>query len=499
VETPFWSRPFRDRTIVINPDRAALIHWTKASYSPRDSQSEPPPDQVVQHGGELVHQFTGIHYAFEPFPAELKTSNKGSIYKTGLSLVDAGAPFSVLSSLNAMMMSGDEANALTIVQRHATLEPEQFVYVRLLSSLMDTEEFLAFVRPGLDARPLRVEWHRAYQEAVETSGAQTDLAAEYDARLAADPADANLIYLAGRARQDPEEAETYFRRAADATPPSPWALSALNYDLMSEGRFEEALDFGRRAAALDPANLGFQSLLYDALLANGLYPEAIEQARTLRLLMTGRQDRTWVNLELIPQVLSGDEAAVNGLLARTTDWVSSLGGDAADQAHMRRGLEGDVAYIQGRPDEALEKWKDLDDYRFEVAVTSGQFAAALALLQENEENLDSSDHLLAYLLAQRAGDDAAVRHRERAAESLAQGNADQRRFAAALRDPASADLPALMKVPLKDSDKLLALTALGVASPLARPTLYPLARKLDYRPDFPHLFIRSWLDALPAE
>src|SRR5205823_4616390 len=130
-------------------------------------------------------------------------------------------------------------------------------------------------------RPIRIEWHRLYQQTIETQQPTYDLSGEYRRMLQAEPQNPALQYLLGRTLDDREQAVAMFRQAAASSPPYAYALYALAYDQMSEAHFQKALEYVRQARANDERNIVFRFAEIEALEALGQYDEAVELVRAV--------------------------------------------------------------------------------------------------------------------------------------------------------------------------------------------------------------------------
>ena len=61
---------------------------------------------------------------------------------------------------------------------------------------------VAFLRAGLQIRPVAVEWHRIYQSTAQVETGDDAVLREYDAMLAKEPESSALLYLRGRLSVD---------------------------------------------------------------------------------------------------------------------------------------------------------------------------------------------------------------------------------------------------------------------------------------------------------
>ncbi len=76
----------------------------------------------------------------------------------------------------------------------------------------------AYLRDRLAARPVRIEWHRAYQGMHDSSTDHSALVAKYDSLLAATPTDSALLYLRGRIDPDQTMTRDFFQTCGASGP-----------------------------------------------------------------------------------------------------------------------------------------------------------------------------------------------------------------------------------------------------------------------------------------
>ncbi|MHC5055052.1 MAG: zinc ribbon domain-containing protein [Planctomycetota bacterium] len=105
IRTPFLSRPFIDRTYVINPDRVAIVLKETAIYSAAPRSGSGSQRVLV---GRVLHEFKDIDYEFEPFPGSLSTERSRLIKRRVTQL-------------------RDHSPAETIALLKATLKPAEFI------------------------------------------------------------------------------------------------------------------------------------------------------------------------------------------------------------------------------------------------------------------------------------------------------------------------------------------------------------------------------------
>jgi len=490
VTTSFFARPFQSRTYVINPDRTALLSWEKQFYA--ENADNAPDGESELFVGETLYEFKDIDFEFAPFPMQLKMSGSGAVSRTRVALLgeDEVTEQDLVFYLPQML---EEPQYRAFLETKARFAPDSEIWVFSLQNAMTKDEYIAFLREGLDRRPLHVNWHRAYQSMMESVHPEHDLEAEYAGYLAADPQNVELVYLAGRATSDIDKSVELFVQAATSEPPSPFAANALAFQLVSEGQFEEAQPLIDRAVAADPQSLTFDSIDRTIKLATGKYDELIEKVRQ-------RSDGTLGGLVEVSQVvdLLGYKEDAQAARQAVDEYFAQQSASADDEftQMMRDALMTTFAYTSGRCDEFLEGHAEDEEPSFDVLFVRGDLEAAAEVLSESEE--ESTElavaHLALSLRAHAAVDDAlAASERDAAIEVLATGASEERRYAAALGPNGTSEPALLLRLPVTPEYKRVILTALGVRYPEHQKQYFALARRLNFERTVPWAFLREFL------
>src|SRR5690606_29534816 len=132
--------------------------------------------------------------------------------------------------------------------------------INIAASVFDFESFSALAQPRLDARPVRVDWHRAYQH---VAGRHLDPAApldRYRALAAAEPRDSALAYLQGRLEEDPAASMALFEQAMQLPQPTPYAAHALAFYHAAMADYASALRYSDQARASDADDPSFAAV-----------------------------------------------------------------------------------------------------------------------------------------------------------------------------------------------------------------------------------------------
>jgi hypothetical protein len=480
VRTMFWSRPFINHTIVVNPDRTALVVWEETAYSQSGNATSRNLPRL--YAGEPLLMFTGLDYAFEEFPATLKVSAnveyRERIYRRPLTL---DLSFGFIAHLG-------HDDAAELLKRMIVNGYEDEVPYGLMRLLCSNDEIIELLRPLLDRRPVPVEHHRLYQHAVESERPEHDLIGEYRVLLQNEPENAALVYLLGRITQDWSEARSLLSAAGEASPPIAHALAALAYHTLSSGEFEAAHEAVRKARALAPHRVSFQDLELNVLHALGRFedclaspliarplPELSERDfihRVYYLVRSGRTGEARVEASRFCGVLRTDE-----------------GPEYA--AELSRLVEAEIAYLQGDEEVFATLLETDDPDNFSAAIARRDVGRALQLIADVEDPQGWRLFAMAAILGLSEGQDAAANQAlDRAASLLAAGDADDRLVASWLTRSETPSLDDVVRLPGTVSEKRLLLILIAARHSQLHDASHTLARTLNYDRRFPHLLLK---------
>ena len=497
LHTPFWSRPFNRMVFILNPDEAAIVVVDAATYVP-DTETAPEPERPTYLAGQPLYELAGIDFPFEPFPDEIKLEGKYAERKQNVTLY---RPDSTTDAVSTLVGGPGESAAADYLAHRMALAPDDADLPLIAATVMPPAAAIAALKPGLDAVPVRLQWHRAYQSLMERAEPDTDLRPEYEKRLAADPSNPALLYLLGRVTPDRDAAQALFAKSTQGPAPSAYGYYALAYDAMCRADYAAALDAVNRALQIDPRGSGFPGTQQEALSALGRYREALADLRAARPTDGGVPRYGAVEQEVYLLTRDGDAGGAQSAkanYARTLRMKANAG--VADFA--RRQLDALSAYLRG--DQAA--CRDLllkpspgggppgANQRFQAALGAGDPATAQAALKSSGEDFTGDGgHVLCllYLCAEAAGKADPDRYLTPAVDALKAGDRDSRRAAAMLAAttaPPMADVAALQMLP---EQKRVVLAALGLRHPPIRAACFELARKFDYDTRFPHLLVAA--------
>jgi len=492
VSTPLLTRPFSRRTLVLNPDRTALVYEQESGY--RDSAADAAKNAGAHrlYVGQLLYRFARVDYLFSDFPDSLEVKDPSpAVHKKRVAVWTAGTIVQRMAVIGHEL--GREAQA-AYARNQAIYNPDDQQLLALAATLSTDEESISFLGAGLDKLPPRIEWHRKYQDAMMRAHPEIDVELQYRARLDHRPRDAGLMYLLGRVVKDHAEAMSLFHRSAEAPDPCAYGLHALAYDALAHARFEAGLDYARRALALLPGNDRFVTTETESLTALRRYDELLSRAgdqlekdpgdletvlRTVRLLALRGQPaearRTAARFVALT-ARAGQPDAARRLALRAQALLRYLDGDEEGCASVLRRVAGD-------PKE-----------KFEAAICLGRLDEASAALAADPA-ASAADHLLIYIAARAAGQsDLATANLKLAADAYRRGNRQERQVGQWLADAARPYPNLVADAELVPSQKRLVLMAMGLRDESKRDLYFGQAAALNYDRAFPYWTLKRVLD-----
>jgi tetratricopeptide (TPR) repeat protein len=486
VETPFWSRPFLRRTFVINPDRVAVLVREQEEYADHPGQIDPP--QV--HVGESLYSFDGVDCPFTPFPQTVEVEEGHRVVKTRVGL------FPNLSSevrLRIASQALERSQQLAYARRLLDLNPNDAAALEWLLGQLDEADGLALLRPRLDVRPVLVDWHRAYETMMEKFHPEEDLRPAYRKLVAETGQHPDALYLLGRLPSlDPDEADRLLRQAAAAEPPSVYALNALGYAALEEGRFDEAERWTARAAELAPANVNIKHGYRRALLAGRQYDTLLEQLR----LQQARPGETLEALVDMVRVygLKGDEAQAQAAITQAVA-VAADPNDQAGRDAVEASLKMVLCCARHDTDGFLEQAAKVPNLsHFEPALLRGKQREAAGLVDEKNEHAVVQRALL-YLTALKAGDHKLADEQwPLLLAELDKGHSTPGQLGEILAGGQKPDVNRIRRLSILPEQKRVLRAVVARRYPETAKDLLPLARQLDFIADPTSLCLRKVLD-----
>lgn len=488
LETPFFSRPFKSHTFIINPDQLAILFWQQVPYS---ENPQAGPGQHKFHLGTLLYSFEGIDFEFKPFPNSFPVKKGQTITKTGIELVPQ---LNSLTRLNLVTANLDPVGRTEYAKRWVELHPEDVLGLYwLIGNLSGENVTLEYLKPGLAARPLRVEWHRIYQGVMQKSHPEKDLRPEYRQLLEEMKGDPDAFYLLARL-EDLDEGDRLLRQAAEGPTPSMYPFSSLGFHALAAGQFADAVKWMEKAVHLAPDHPLIWRDFKLALFATKQHDRLLE---VLQKKSPSPSDFFGISSDQADRLRTlaakGDKAAVQAAIAEA---IRSLPGQADAGQQQRKRMELQLAVCcQERDLAGYLKWASQfpDQYRFELALLNGKLSDAAQAIEAGASLVVG--HALLYLAARKAGDQKlADQEWPKLLAALDKEDRDSRELGAMLagRQPINPDR--LRRLPVECLEKRVLLLVVAKRYPDKAKDVLPLARQLDFCADATSLCLSKVMD-----
>lgn len=227
------------------------------------------------------------------------------------------------------------------------------------------EQFLA---SQLDRRPIDVDWHREYQNIAEFND-KAELLALYDKYLAADPANAALLYLRGRVEPDWEREQSFYRKSIASDAKLGWPWMGLAASANAEARWDDALNHAEKAKSLGNIDSDLiDEVLVEARMGKGESKLLLDEYRF-------RSSSLSPDYQAVRSLLEAEAAAGRSVESKSTlsAWLSGL--PPSYQAVFMPRLRAWDLYCAGK----LEECERHCNANVAARVTLEHFHALLAL------------------------------------------------------------------------------------------------------------------------
>jgi tetratricopeptide (TPR) repeat protein len=487
LRSSFWKRPFLDRIYVMNPDTVALLQWTKMYYA--EPVSRAPEGEWKPYAGQMLYVFDGIDFPFKRLPDEVSISGSGPVSRIQVSMVDESEiPREQFPSVIEHYF-GFEAK-INYLKKCLYYEPDGMDYLYSLYAQTDPGTFIETVYPGLDAMPVRIEWHRLYQSTQESSRPEYDLRSEYQQRLDKSPDSSELRYLYGRVlNDDRQQALHWFKKAVEVSEPCGYGYYALGYHAMVMADFKNALSYFEKALKIEPDNPFFCDLYYEMLVANNQLGKACDYCGQQ---MTQKSDSyMWMqeHVDMLLQLDRNEEAdrAFEQWCRGNKDVYSAEAFET-----LRRSNQLSSIYRDGDFDAIRRFIGEPNQIEDQVLLTLNNRETISDELMAQADSFLPMWKLLFYISESQLGnEDNATLFLAEAIKQLKSGGYDQKYAADCLGMEKQIDEQKIcclaMEVPLK----AVTLTALGIKFPEHRERFWELADQLNYKKVFPYHFLNS--------
>lgn len=493
------GRFFKDPAFVLDPTQSSIVLWEQTTYSKVPSIAVDPDQKSEVHLGQLLTYYDDVDFIFRRFPDSIEVEGGGKKLRTRVSMY-RDSVVDVLENYGGELEHDD---LLDFVERCLLASPRAADlpnYYLQIAAANDLDRAVAFFSAGLEKRPLRVAWHRAYQSVLGSQGKTDTLINRYDGYLEKEPNNSYLIYLRGRLEATTDKSMEYFRRATGKDMDNWFAWNGRAFTLMARANYGDALYAYERAIQFNPKYERLQESRNEARFALGHYGDI---QRTLSERMRNDTFNLSLHLELLNALFaSGSKHEAMELHKQYVARMEMSGFQGAEQYEAVSKLN--LEYLRGDFAAWLESANKLGSpdvvplYAFMAAIEMGNPQQATDILEEHA--LDPSpDWALALSFAWRQkGDPAAAdKWAALAIDKLQQGGPTSA-YAASLLSRSEEEpvtLNEALNIDLTPEEKVLIVLALA-ENANDREAMLDLAEKLNFHLDFPHHFVRRTIEAM---
>ena len=334
VTNSFFGRMFSHAVFMVNLGGEGIIEDMNVIYS-----ENPPPPRVTYRCDEVM-VWPDVDFPFEDLPDEISVeSNSDQVTKTSLQWVEFQqiAP----SSKFMLLMEMDRSIAFKFACNHIKHNPTSHDLMGMVDSHMERGEYKRIrelMESGLDASPVRIDWHRLYQDIPSVINAYPALVKKYDDYLSKSPDSAEFLYLRGRIDKEPEERIKFFEKAIATKPELPAPHIAMIHMNFAKADWQGAVDQIAAAAKCNVDEVELAALKHEAFIALNREDELVSEYESI-LEEFGGAVGPAIRLAEI-QMLKGDrtkaqrtfnsavdelEKASNGLLAHILEQSRAVG------------------------------------------------------------------------------------------------------------------------------------------------------------------------------
>lgn len=497
IKESYWSRWFSDPAWVVNVGGSAILEFSQVTYA----RNDPPPPDYSFHFGERFQRFADVSHPFEELPEKVSVKSGQSKTLTHLDVFT----YEPLTLLAYFTEQKQLPRALEFAEWRLRLAPEDDAFLNsYLSTALQAkqqERLEKFLDSGLASRPVRIQWHRAYQGIARRDGREPALVARYRSELEREPTNSALMYLLGRVVPTRLESRQWFERACTADTNNAFAYYARAYDQISSGNWEAARGLLAHACAVRPQHREFKQQLDQVRFALEDYA-ALEKEYRAQLKA---EPMNFVVAQSLCEVLvaQGDKSGATDFAKEFIKQARSQAPDSPRVPKASHELTCYVEYLAGDYDAMRKSCEGRNDefhnyQKFILEMETGHPLAAVQAVPAESGEVENPFHFFHAAIGLRAAgqNEVAARWWELGLTRLDRGDADWQHAAAWLRS-STPTMAGLEEFVLPAAAKATLLTAAVQVHPELRSELLPLIKRLNRQPEFPHHLIDMAMARLP--
>ncbi len=480
IKTPFWTRPVNKPIFVINPDKVAVFLWQETQYTVEeiDSANYKPPYRY--YAGQHFYKLDSVDYLFEEFPETIMMEEGSKKIKSQFIQLNESELTSYYADILNTLDSGD---ILSYTKARLNYEPDNEINIYTYLNYSDKDSAIAHLKTRLDERPILINWHRAYQDYMESYDPSHDLEGAYSSYLENEKDNKALYYLLSRISENPKDSEKLLLKSIDGNDPCPFGYHGLAYQMLSDGNYEKALLYAQKAVEALPDQSSFNSVLKDAMLAQGKYDLLLQENKSQQL--SNPYDGKLIAEEILLHMAQNDSTSAQNSISTYLTRIGSADGELMQTWSSY--LNGVLAYCSNDTSAygASVEGLGTPQFDFESALINGEFDKASQIATEN--HFDGSYFLLLYLAQDNP--DSASQYLNHAIDAYRSGDATSRLLADYLSGTKEFVLDEVTSIVILPDSKRIVMAALGKINPTYQKELFTFAKKLNYDRIFPYHLI----------
>ena len=365
--------------------------------------------------------------------------------------------------------------------------------------------------PFLADRPLKMDWHRVYQDYTERTRPDFDLAAEYKLLAEQHPDNSGLLYLYARTLQDSNKKLAILKQACEVDGEvSRYAYHGRAYELATRGRFDEAIAYSQKAYGDSDRSPTFTDLYLNCLQATGNWRDAINVVNETQSKSNDRIESRYLRLSTLLNSIplwAGMESEPSFIDSQIDDFIADIRADSMFSLDyllsVQESMEFSRNYALGELDEIFVHETDSNDEESNAEEPNGEIPFWQLVSQRKTEQaaeaasrdelaMNYAAQLQVYVIAVDAGkDDIAQTHLATAVQALRQGGRDEQLLADIFEN---GDRSEIYHPVARSQDARVIALALSRRFPKLQNEYEKLAMKLNFERTVPYWFIRATIE-----
>jgi tetratricopeptide (TPR) repeat protein len=496
MHASWWERFFRKPAFIVDPSQTSATVWEQIVYS--DLKVPGDTDNKLElHAGEAFWSVPHADYHFEEFPAQVQAKAGSRILKSRVGMMQE-EPNTIVNG--ALSLGKNIGDLDAYMEHHLIADPDDndllksYVLFGMMFEKSESRE--KFLESHLSDKPVKVQWHRQYQNqfelqnhGVDAKAKRASLIAKYDGLLKQSPKEAVLLYLRGRLEFDVRTMTPLIDQALEIDSKQPNILAAKGYGFLVQGQTAEALQWYQKASAVSPNDAEIIEGLRQAQAAAKDFADLEKSLRTDKGLAP---DHLNDNLALCLMLIATGRSpeAEQRYQTYMTEMQKKLLAVPQASSALLRSFELPYLYAKGDFVALAARAQEEKDFKFVAAMEQGQL---VDLEQQATLPMDLPYwHLCRSIVARQLGNEAQAEASKTTAITMLEGQGgDEARAAELLRQGPNVNWDDLENLIEQPANKKVLLVVLAQEAKDHKSEYLDLAEKLNFDLSFPYHLIQK--------